>query len=127
MRFRAVQFYVGSMSPDPLDLLDDVIRALEAEKQLALPVLANAKGVEAERVFKAIKELENKLLEVVAKRAELVKRRERASRIKEITQRMRTIREELAREDLDASRREKLRREGTDLQAEAKLLVEARS
>jgi hypothetical protein len=109
--------------PDPLALLDEAIRSLEAERQIALPVLARAKGVEAESVFKAVKLLDDKLAEARVRRIQLVNRQERVARMQQIKEAMRAAREEAERRDLSPLRREELRKQIEVLQSEGAALV----
>jgi len=102
---------------------DAVIQALEAERQKALPVLARAKGVPAETLFKAIKTLDDKLAELRAKRGEFARRMERTARLQEINEGLREIRQELDGGTGDTARREHLKRLGIELATEARWLV----
>ncbi len=113
----------SSALADALALLEGVIRGMEAERAAALPVLGRAKGVDAERLFKAIKLLDDKIFEAQSKRTQLVKRIKRAARLEEITNALHLIRAELEAGEAGPSRREQLRRQGADLQSEVSALV----
>jgi len=114
------------MKSDPLALLDEAIRRMEEERQSALPVLSRAKGAAAGVIFKTIRALDDKLLEARTVRAQLLLWIERTARLKEITDTLHAIREELATES-EPLRRAFLRRQGAELQAEAaKLLADAK-
>jgi hypothetical protein len=93
------------------------------ERAAAQLILSRAKGVEAERLFKSIRLLDDKLLEAKNQRVSLCERIERNVKSQEIASALRVIRAELEGGECDLGRRDVLLLQGAELQAKAAAIL----